>query len=172
VSSLHAYLAAFFERSQPLHVTVSQLNKALYRDVTEDKFVTAFFALLDPATGGLECLSAGHNPAFLLKKTGPLVLLHTGGLPLASVDLDIPYESEHVAMDKGDRLFLYTDGITEAENAAGEMFERITPFEEYIVGVKAKSARGFIDEVVGDVRHFAAGYPQNDDVTAIYLMRL
>lgn len=172
VSSLHAYLSAYLEGTQPLPLLVARLNKVLFRASTPDKFVTAFIAILDPATGKLECVNAGHNPSYILSRDGVVRELRFGGLPLASFDLDIPYESEETVLEKGERLFLYTDGVTEAENERHELYEQSVSITELLVEHRADAPAAFIARLIADVRRFTGPASQSDDITALCLHRL
>ncbi|HLF13418.1 MAG TPA: PP2C family protein-serine/threonine phosphatase, partial [Bacteroidota bacterium] len=172
VSSLHAYLSAYLEGSFAITRLAARLNKVLYNDSTADKFITAFFAILTPETGDLDCLSAGHNPAYILRKDGTIQELHAGGLPLGTIDMDIPYKGERVTLGKGERLFLYTDGVTEAENVMHVLYEQEFPVTDFLSKNKADSSETFIADLIADIRRFTGSAPQNDDITAMYLRRL
>jgi serine phosphatase RsbU (regulator of sigma subunit) len=172
VSSLHAYLSAYLEGTQALPHLVARLNTMLYRASTPDKFVTAFIAILDPATGELECVNAGHNPTYILGTDGKVRELRFGGLPLASFDLGIPYESERATLAKGERLLLYTDGVTEAENEEHELYELNVSLAEFMAKHASDTAEAFIARLIADVRRFTGTAPQSDDITALYLHRL
>jgi sigma-B regulation protein RsbU (phosphoserine phosphatase) len=172
VSSLHAYLSAYLEGSFALTRLAARLNKVLYNDSTADKFITAFIAILTPETGDLECLSAGHNPAYILRNDGAIHELHEGGLPLGTIDMDIPYASERAVLGKGERLFLYTDGVTEAENKDHVLYEQDFPVTDFLVKNRPDNSEAFIAGLMADIRRFTGSAPQNDDITAMYLRRL
>ena len=172
VSSLHAYLQAYLEGSFAITRLAARLNKVLYNDSTADKFITAFFAILTPETGELECLSAGHNPAFVLRKDGSVGELHAGGLPLGTIDMDIPYQSERIVLERGEGLFLYTDGVTEAENSDHVLYEEDHPVQAFLQQRRATASEAFITELLADIRGFTGAAPQNDDITAMYLRRI
>jgi serine phosphatase RsbU (regulator of sigma subunit) len=172
VSSLHAYLSAFLEGPQSLPQLVARLNTMLYRDSTPEKFITAFIGLLDPATGELECVNAGHNPSYILGVDRTVRELRFGGLPLASFDLGIPYESERAVLAPGERLLLYTDGVTEAENERHELYEQSVSLEKLLSTHAEDSADAFITRLIADVKRFAGSAPQSDDITALCLHRL
>ena len=172
VSSLHAYLSAYLEGSFAITRLAARLNKVLYNDSTADKFITAFFAILTPETGDLDCLSAGHNPAYILRKDGTIQELHAGGLPLGTIDMDIPYQSERVTLGRGERLFLYTDGVTEAENEHHVLYELDFPVTDFLTKHTPDSSETFISDLIADIRKFTGSAPQNDDITAMYLRRL
>lgn len=172
VSSLHAYLSAYLEGSFALTRLAARLNKVVYNDSTADKFITAFIAILTPETGDLECLSAGHNPCYVVGTDGSSRELHAGGLPLGTIDMDIPYQSERVQMGKGERLFLYTDGVTEAENESHALYEHDVPITGFLEAHRAEGSEAFLGVLLADIRRFTGSAPQNDDITAISLRRL
>jgi serine phosphatase RsbU (regulator of sigma subunit) len=171
VSSLHAYLSAYLELSNTLCDLLGKLNKALYAATTDDKFVTAFIAVLSPETGEIEFSSAGHNPAYLLKAGGTVEEVNLGGPPLGAVDLGIPYLSGRMTINKGERLLLYTDGVTEAMNEKNELYERKNSLPDFLAQHKSDRAESFIANLIADVRTFTGSAPQNDDITVLYLCR-
>jgi len=172
VSSLHAYLAAYLEAGIPLSQLVQRLNKVIWRASTDDKFITAFFGILLPHTGELEVLNAGHNPAYLLRQDGAVQELGAAGLPLGMLDMDFPYQSERVTVGKGERLLLYTDGITEASDEREEFYDIHAPLRDFFLQHKPENAETFIGQLIRDIRRFTGSAPQSDDITALYLHRL
>ncbi len=171
VSSLHAYLSAYLELSNTLAELLGKLNKALCNATTDDKFVTAFIAVLSPETGELEFSSAGHNPGYLLKADGMVEEINIGGPPLGAFDLDFPYLSGRTSIGKGERLLLYTDGVTEAMNEKDELYERKLSLSDFLARNKPDRADTFITDLIADIRKFTGSAPQSDDITVLYLRR-
>jgi sigma-B regulation protein RsbU (phosphoserine phosphatase) len=131
-----------------------------------DTFVTAFYGIYDPATRTLTYSSAGHNPPRLKRcEDGSLALLNGGrGLPLGISPVERYQEVTHQLVP-GDQLVLYTDGITEAANPAGEMFglERLDKvLENCSIG-----ASDLLRSVVAAVEEFTANQPAADDRTVL-----
>ncbi len=172
VSSLHAYLSAYLESTDSLSLLISRLNRVLYRASTADKFVTAFIALLTPATGELECVNAGHNPGYILRNNLTIEELKAGGLPLGSFDLDIPYDNQTITLQKGDRLLLYTDGVTEAEDEQHELYENKSPLPDFFRNNPKAHPQQFISDLIVDIKKFSGPAPQSDDITILYLHRI
>jgi serine phosphatase RsbU (regulator of sigma subunit) len=172
VSSLHAYLSAYLESAMTLPELANKLNSALYRASTSDRFVTAFLGLLKPETGEMECVNAGHNPAYILRKDGNVQELKRGGLPLGIIDMGVPYESELITLEKGERFLVYSDGVTEAENEEHKFYEQFYPLQEFLQHHSDESAGEFITALIAHVRSFTKSAPQNDDITALFLARL
>ena len=171
VSSLHAYLSAYLEGTIPLNELARRLNKVISRASTDDKFITAHFSVLSPETGELESVNAGHNPPYLLRLDGTIRELSTGGIALGMLDVDLPFESESVRLEHGERLLLYTDGIPEATNENHEMFEAEVPLQRFFLTHTPDQASVFIRELIASIKSFTGNAPQSDDITALYLLR-
>lgn len=144
---------------------ISRVNEVLVRRAIESRFVTIFYAAL-AADGRLTFCNAGHNPPFLLDGT-TVRRLETGGLICGLFD-HAPYQEETVQLQSGDVLVMFSDGISEALNAAGEEFgdERIL---ECLNRTRGCSAPQILEGLVGTVKEFASGTLQSDDMTAVVL---
>lgn len=146
------------------------LNRELYTLHTSktDHFVTAFYAIYDPRTRQLTYASAGHNPPRLKRcEDGSLALLdRAGGLPLG-IAPDEAYADATHDLVPGDQLVLYTDGITEAHDAKGQMFglQRLDKVLENC----AIGAKDLLLAVLEDLEEFTAGVPAHDDRTMLVL---
>lgn len=129
-------------------------------------FVTAFVGIYDSEAGTLTYANAGHNPPYLLKDR-PVLLDKASGTPLGLFPGDI-FEEATVEMEEGDALFLYTDGVNEAVNAAGEFFgtERL---EKVLAKVARSKAAHIMETVKASLREFTSGAYQNDDITMLVL---
>ena len=171
VSSFYAFLSAYLEHTVPLLEVAGYLNRAVCRASTSDKFITCFLAILDPATGEIESLNAGHTPGYLLRADGEVHELSVGGVPFGMLDMDFPFESEKVTLNPGERLLLYTDGVTEAANEESELYDSSNPLKEFVIRRKPDRADEFINALIADVRKFTGSAVQSDDITAIYLLR-
>lgn len=172
VSTLHAYLSAYLEGSEPLAMLAGKLNKALFRASTEDRFVTAFLAVLVPERGEIEYLSAGHNPVYVLRNDRSTEELKVGGIPLGMLEMDFPYQSERTTLGKGEGMLLYTDGVTEAENAHHELYEEKHDLSQYLASRKGDRAEQFVANLVKEIKGFTGAAPQNDDITALCIIRM
>lgn len=171
VSSLHAYLSAYIESGIPLRDLAGRLNSVIGRASTDDKFITAFLGILTPATGEFEALNAGHTSTFLVRSDNSVQELSTGGIPFGMLDMDFPFQTETVTIQPGDSLLLYTDGVTEAMNENGNLYDTAVPLKEFVVRHRTDKAAGFINELITDIKRFTGKAEQNDDITALYLLR-
>lgn len=145
-------------------------NSALYETNESTMFVTVFFAVFDPADGSLRYANGGHNHPVVIHADGTSdVLPKTRGVALG-VTQDFEYESSEVTLAPGDTLILYTDGVTEAENAAAEQFE-MERLRGLFADTPPDSAEAAVAEVFRAVEEFAGDAPQFDDITCLVLRR-
>jgi sigma-B regulation protein RsbU (phosphoserine phosphatase) len=153
----------------PASECVRRSNMLLFQNTGNEKFVTLFYALLDPANGTLTCCNAGHEQPFLIRSGGEISRLTAGGTVLGIME-DYPYEQETVTLDPGDLVLIFSDGVSEAMDASGEQLG-----EGPIQAVLKKHHRGDPEELkealITAVRTHAAGAPQADDITIVVVKR-
>ena len=126
--------------------------------------------LLNMRTGELSYCSAGHNPPYVLRASGALeAITETGGVPLGLFD-HMGYTGSCAQLAPGDALFLYTDGVPEANNDALEEFtyERLAAS---LRDSRSLACREMIDRLTGELLAFTAGAPQSDDITMLSIRR-
>jgi serine phosphatase RsbU (regulator of sigma subunit) len=142
---------------------LSNVNTALIHRAIESRFVTLFYAVLSP-DGRLTFCNAGHNPPFLVGSSG-VRRLETGGMPLGLFE-GAPLDDETVTMEPGDFVVTFSDGVSEAMNAAEEEFEDARILES-IESSSGRDAQTQLDHLFASVKIFTAGAVQNDDVTVL-----
>src|SRR6202044_2836856 len=113
MSSLHARVHVLFEDGDDLAQKVIRLNKSTCQNCPDNRFITFFMTVADPATGELVYANAGHNPPLLVRKAGGFDTLTGGGMILGILP-KAAYSDFHATMHPGDVLILFTDGVTEA----------------------------------------------------------
>jgi len=170
VSTLDASLQSYLDLQIPLPEMAVKINTLIYKASTVDKFITFFIAILEPESGELDIVNAGHNPTLLLKKDGSFQKIDAGGMAFGMFDMGFPFEGEKITLKKGERLFLYTDGIPEAMDPDDEEYSD-EKMESFFTDVKPEDPEEFIEKIVDDVKSFTKGTPQSDDITAVYLIR-
>ena len=149
---------------------MAKLNLLMYDASPANRFATFFCCLYEPDTGRLRYSSAGHNPALLIRANSPEPQwLRTRGAALG-LRRKASFEEAETIMHPGDCLLLYTDGVTEARNLAGDEFgeERLA---ETIRAAGRRSAPELADGVLATTNTFAAGATQHDDITLIAAVR-
>lgn len=128
-----------------------------------------FLAKLDPITGFVKYCSAGHPPAVILRANGELELLSQGGMLLGVVP-GTPYVCGSFELGVGDVLMIYSDGITESLNCAGEEFG-YARLEAQLRSAQAGAADAVLFSVLGAVQDFAAACPLVDDMSLAIVRR-
>jgi sigma-B regulation protein RsbU (phosphoserine phosphatase) len=150
----------------PLPVMISNVNRNLAQRGTGNRFVTFFFGILDP-DGNCSYVNAGHNPPVLLRPDGSIKELTTGGVVLG-LFAGAQYEAETVKLRPDDHLVLFTDGVIEALNTAGEEFGL-----ERLYALLRAHARSGASEILARLQEavisFSAQAPQHDDITMMVL---
>lgn len=164
MSNLLASLRAFSASARTARDVVSSVNRALCRQKDLRRFVTLFYALYDSTTRVLTYTNAGHNPPIVLRHNRSCERLTTGGTVTGIFD-ESTYEEGRVTLAPGDRLVLFTDGITEARSLAGDDFDD-GGLMRTLERCRHLDAQSMVDAIFEDVGTFAGGRLQ-DDATAV-----
>ncbi len=139
-------------------------NNLLGKDNVESMFVTAFYGILNLETGKMTYSNAGHNPPYIINKDGKVIALESTGDIVIGVMDGITYHEAEVRLEKGERLFLFTDGVTEALNDKGDFYMEAR-LEKILANAQTLTAREMIAKVSMDLSQFTKGAPQSDDIT-------
>src|SRR5438067_11935878 len=170
MSSLHAAVHAQFDTHKSLAETISSINRYLVESIPANRFVTLFYADLDPKTGALAFLNAGHNPPLIVHAGGTMEQLAAGGLPLG-IMADADFREGNTKLLPGDVLVIYSDGVSEAVNPGGEEFGA-TRLYEVVARNLDTSASGIRDRIESALTKFCQGTPAADDITLVIVKRL
>src|SRR5437667_7088328 len=160
---LRASLRAASHIGYAPHISMSKVNYLLWESIERNQFVTAFYGILDATNRTLAYSNAGHNPPLLIDADGKTRFEERGGVPLGMFR-DSRYYEYFATIEPGQMLVLYTDGVTEATNPAGEEYGR----DRLIDAVRKSrefSAREMIDFLHRDVIDWTGGRGAHDDVT-------
>ncbi len=150
---------------------LSAVNRRMLQDTPADLFVTAFYAILDLASGVLTYCNAGHNPPIVLSSGADAVLqrLRGTGLALGVMD-DAVWERRAIQLAPESALLLYTDGVTEAQNQQEELFG-----EERLIALlhayRGCAAQDICEALIASVYEFTSDAPQFDDITVMVIVR-
>jgi serine phosphatase RsbU (regulator of sigma subunit) len=143
-----------------------------YIAITHDRanmFATAFFGVIDPATGELEYANAGHDPALIIGSEGSVVQLPPTGPAVGLVPGSV-CTVERTTLDPGDTLLAYTDGVPEAMAADGSQYTEERLME--LVRTGSGSPEDLLDRIESDVERHTHGVGRSDDVTLLAVQRL
>lgn len=156
--SLFRSVTSYEERAE--HIMM-RLNDALTEQNDQNMFVTLFLGVLDLTTGKLNYCNAGHNAPILHQRF--MDVKHN--LPLG-IQRDFAYEAQQIQMHYNDALFLYTDGLTEAENGKHEQYGEQQMLDKIIALVDSRP-REVVEQMYADVKRFVDGAQQSDDLTML-----
>lgn len=170
VSTLDAALSAYLDMEIPLDEMANKINTIIYKASPLDKFITFFIAVLESESGELDIINAGHNPSLILTSDNELRLIEAGGVAFGMFDMGLPFTGEKIILKKGERLFMFTDGIPEAMNK-DEVEYSDERMEKLFKSKRPKKSQTFINNIVKDIKKFTGNTPQSDDITALYLIR-
>jgi sigma-B regulation protein RsbU (phosphoserine phosphatase) len=152
------------------NVSMAKVNSLLCESTEENQFVTAFYGVLDATNKTLAYANAGHNPPLLLDVDGSARFIERGDFPLGMFDSARYYEY-YLSILPGQILVLYTDGLTEATNDAGEEYGR-ERLAQTVSRERDRKARDLIDAIYGDVLEWTNGRGADDDITLIVIKAL
>ncbi|MGI8656749.1 MAG: SpoIIE family protein phosphatase [Pyrinomonadaceae bacterium] len=169
MSSLHAAIHAQALSNNSLSDIISAVNRYLAANIPSNRFVTLFYAELDPQNGALSFLNAGHNPPLIVRAAGTMEQLDSGGLPLGIMP-DARFSEGRTQLQPGDALVIYSDGVSESTDPHGEEFGA-TRLYEAVAGNLAATASGLRDCIESAITKFAQGTPSADDITLVIVKR-
>jgi len=164
MSNLQAAVRGLASLSLAADGLCARLNTLLCRNMTSDRFITFFYAQLEGPAQQIRYATAGHNPPFLMHRDGSHERLSEGGGVLG-VFPEQEYDLGTVQLASGDRVILYTDGVTEANSLEGEEFgeQRLLRLLEQD---RAATAAELRDKILGEVAEFSGGH-WHDDATLL-----
>jgi phosphoserine phosphatase RsbU/P len=145
------------------------LHRQLYQSLPAEQFVTLFLGELDPATGHLTYVNAGHEPPLLLRANGTLENLNTSGFPIALLE-NFEFGVDNCVLERGDLLLLMSDGIPEA-TTDGEVFLGEEAVREVVLAHAKESLPDIRGKILGSVEAFLHGEATSDDVTLLLVRR-
>lgn len=169
-----ALLAAAVQTNFAAHAPISaepadlmtRINRALLRRAIEARFATMCYGALSPQ-GLFRYSNAGQEPPIVVRASGALESLEVGGPVLGLIDI-ARYDFGETQLYAGDLVVIFSDGVTEARNNAGDEYgrERLDPV---LVGAHGRDAQPVLEDILTSVNAFAADAPQADDITVLVL---
>ena len=150
-----------------LAALMAGVNRRLCESASEGRFATLFYGVIDAGARVIEYTNAGHNPPMLFRETSAseLIRLDPTG-PMIGFFPDQRYGQRRIKLEAGDVLVIFSDGVTEAMNEAGEVFEeeRLVALAASILDLPSDQIR---DRILQEVAEFTGQAPQTDDITLL-----
>jgi phosphoserine phosphatase RsbU/P len=166
MANLQASVRALTADDVSTGALIEKLNNVICNNIAPDKFITFCYCRIDASRSRLTYANAGHWAPVLIRKSGKAILLEEGGAPLG-IFPDAKFAETELELEPGDRLILYTDGVTEATNPAGEEYSipRLSALGTRWV---ALSAPDLLEKIRSEVTSYCNGC-FHDDVTLVVL---
>lgn len=154
----------------PLNETIGRINNSVADGNSRNMFVTLFIARIDLKTRRMNYCNAGHNPLVIVPPDGkPRFLDSKSNIAVGLIE-DFSYEAQSIVLEPGTRIIAYTDGVTEAENAALEQYGEERLLEEAGKIHAEMDNKAAVDQIYRSVLAFTKGNAQNDDITILSIM--
>jgi phosphoserine phosphatase RsbU/P len=169
MANLQASFRAFASEPVSPGTVVSKLNDVICNNIASDKFVTFCYCIIDVTKSTLTYASAGHWPPILIRRSGQTHSLKDGGPPLGLFP-DHSYEDIELQLESGDRLVLYTDGLTEARNSSGAEFGEHNVARIGNENLRLNAAE-MLETLRGEVTTFCNGVFDDDFTLVIVTVR-
>jgi phosphoserine phosphatase len=171
VTQMHAMLRMALRLGTDLEAAYLQLNNLLAETMAEDRFITAFIGLLDPAAHTVRYVSPGQGPiVHFHAATGECTTHAPTGFPLAAMPLAKARPALTLGLEPGDILALLSDGIYEYCDSHGEQFgeQRVM---DLVAAYRHERMEALCERLLAGLEAFAAGAPQEDDITVVLVKR-
>jgi sigma-B regulation protein RsbU (phosphoserine phosphatase) len=169
VSTLHSAARLLLDRIEVGPELLAKLNSHILLSSTSNKFITLLLTQIEPQSGRLRYVNAGHNPGLLLRADDSMEMLESGGLPLGMI-AGATYREGCLEMTPGDLLCLYSDGITEQSAENDEEFG-VDRLWDVLRTHRSEPLGEIVQAIDAAVRAHAAGKPQSDDQTIVLMRR-
>jgi sigma-B regulation protein RsbU (phosphoserine phosphatase) len=149
---------------------VGRINNFICNSIPQSKFITFFYGELEPESGQVFFVNAGHNPPLYLRNNGEVDQLSTNGISLG-LKRDVSFDVSGIILEPGEAILLYTDGVTEAMNPDDEEYDEHR-LSRLVRSTGLQAASAILSAIVEDIGSFCGNAPQRDDVTLSIIKRL
>jgi sigma-B regulation protein RsbU (phosphoserine phosphatase) len=171
MSSLQARVQVLFDEPTNLAALVTRLNRIITANCPANRFITFFIGILDPATGELTYVNAGHNPPLVAHADGSVDKLDGTGLILGILPVAV-YTQKTCTLAPGDALLLFSDGVTEAVRPDADEEFGEDRLARNFAKLRNDDANAIIETINQQVHEFTAGAPPADDITLVVAKRV
>jgi sigma-B regulation protein RsbU (phosphoserine phosphatase) len=171
MSSIQASLRALLSKAWTSSAALfEEFNRSIYRCTVRGRYSTLIFGSLDMAERRLTYVNAGHVPPMLRRRNGEIVRLEVGGLPIGLL-ANIKFNQGEILLEQGDVLLCLSDGITEALNSVGDMWDE-SEIEKLLSESGELPCHDLVQRIAQATDDFSAGAEQSDDMTIVALRQL
>ncbi len=170
MSNIQATLRALLSQEQSLSNVAQRANTLLHATTPGNRYATAFLTQYDPTTGICQWVNCGHNDGVVLRKSGTVEMMPCSGIALGLFP-NMAYETQTFQLEPGDLLAIYSDGVTEANDAAEQEFS-LERFVDALKKNREQPASEIVSAVIREIDAFVGDAPQFDDITLMVMKRI
>jgi serine phosphatase RsbU (regulator of sigma subunit)/pSer/pThr/pTyr-binding forkhead associated (FHA) protein len=171
MSSLQARVQVLFDDPTNLAALVTRLNRIITSNCPSNRFITFFIGILDPQTGELTYVNAGHNPPLVAHADGSVDKLDGTGLILGILPV-ATYTQKTCTLAPGDALLLFSDGVSEPVRPDSDEEFGEDRLAQSFAKLRNEDAQSIVDAINQQVREFTGGMPLPDDITLVVAKRV
>jgi sigma-B regulation protein RsbU (phosphoserine phosphatase) len=171
MSSLQARVQVLFDDPTNLAALVTRLNRIITSNCPSNRFITFFIGILDPKTGELTYVNAGHNPPLVAHADGSVEKLDGTGLILGILSV-ATYTQKTCTLAPGDAVLLFSDGVSEPVRPDSDEEFGEDRLAQSFAKLRHEDAQTIIDSLNQQVYEFTGGVPLPDDITLVVAKRL
>jgi sigma-B regulation protein RsbU (phosphoserine phosphatase) len=170
VTNIMPVVQVLIDGARDLAGLVERLNRQLFLSTDPIHYATLFIGVLDPSTGQIQYVNAGHNPPFLISADGSIEEVAATATPIGMLE-SAPIEAGEMTIRPGGMLVVFSDGIPEAQNTAGDFYEE-DRLKATILEHAGDPAKKIVESVTTDLAAFVGEASPSDDVTIVLIKRL
>ena len=170
VSNIMPIVSVLMDELEDLTQLATRLNRQICLSTDPIHYATLFLGILDSGSGRVEYVNAGHNPPYLLAPGCGIEEIEATGTPIGMLE-GVPFTSGQLTIEPGGMLFVFTDGIPEAQNAEREFYEE-GRLRDVLCRERERSAEEIVACVKSDLERFVGDTSPSDDVTMLLLKRI
>jgi sigma-B regulation protein RsbU (phosphoserine phosphatase) len=170
VSNIMPIVQLLTDEPPEISDVMAKLNRQIWRSTDPVHFATLFLGILNPSIGRIDYVNAGHNPPLLVVPDGSYSEISATGLPIGMIE-ETDYSAGSIEIPPGGVFTVFSDGIPEAQNAAGDFYtdERLV---DLLRNERAKAADEIVENLRTDLQSFVLDCSPSDDITVLLVRRL
>jgi sigma-B regulation protein RsbU (phosphoserine phosphatase) len=167
MANMQAFLQVISKQKIDIATATGLINDLITSNTSDGRFITFFWALLDDNEKKLTYVNAGHNPPILIRDN-QIIRLSEGGIILGVMKTIMPYNSNSIQLQSGDKIIMFTDGVSEAMNPYSEEFSE-NRLEQLALTTSNYPSGETLQKIKTEIEQFAQGAPQSDDLTMMII---
>ncbi|MDH3890742.1 MAG: SpoIIE family protein phosphatase [candidate division Zixibacteria bacterium] len=165
---LASFRILYESRRFDLALAVQRVSQQLFENSDPEDFATLFVGLIDPGDSTVRYINSGHNPPLLVRADGSHEHLEPSGIMIGAFGA-FEWPEQTAKLEPGDLIFVFSDGVTEADRGGEQFGEKRT--EQLVTAVRSEGSQQIVDKLMGSINEFMGEAPRSDDITILTVKR-